>query len=235
MRTILCMVLLFRRAHPSACPVRLVCRISLCRSADRLACPSACPIQWVFCISLCRFSDRHAWCPSACPVRVRSFCLISLHCSSGRHAHPSACPVRSVCRISLCRSPDWQSRHVHVLAADFAFSHSHETLTLPLLLPYNGSCSCTRHDTNPPWYKLKASCCKEGIPKRFCNDDTTTTVWIFLRCKTQTWKFMCGRLPGKRIVVCSASKVTTCSSVNRTCQNAKLLPIVCSTSKVTIR
>jgi len=25
-------------------------------------------------------------------------------------------------------------------------------LTLPLLLPYkyNGSCSCTRHDTNPP-------------------------------------------------------------------------------------
>jgi hypothetical protein len=83
-----------------------------------------------------------------------------------------------------------------------------------VLLPY-GSCSCTRHDTNPPWYKLKASCCKEGIPKRFYNDDTT--VWIFLRCKTQTWKFMCGRLPGKRIV-CSASKVTTCSSVYQTCQ-----------------
>ena len=79
----------------------------------------------------------------------------------------------------------------------------------------NGSCSYTRHDTNPPWYKLKASCCKEGIPKRFNNDDTT--VWIFVRCKTQTWKFMCGRLPGKRIV-CSASKVTTCSSVYQTCQ-----------------
>ncbi len=30
-------------------------------------------------------------------------------------------------------------------------------------------------------------------------------------------KFMCGRLPGKRIV-CSASKVTTCSSVYQTCQ-----------------
>ena len=36
----------------------------------------------------------------------------------------------------------------------------------------NGSCSYTRHNTNPPWYKLKASCCKEGIPKRFCNDGT---------------------------------------------------------------
>jgi hypothetical protein len=75
-----------------------------------------------------------------------------------------------------------------------AFSHSHETLTLPLLCP-NGSCACTRHDTNPPWYKLKASCCKEGIPKGFCNDDNM--VWIFLRCKTETRKFMCGRLPGK--------------------------------------
>ena len=66
----------------------------------------------------------------------------------------------------------------------------------------NGSCSCNRHDTNPPWYKLKASCCREGMPKRFCNDDTM--VCIFLRCKTQTCKFMCGRLPGERIV-CSAS------------------------------
>ena len=77
------------------------------------------------------------------------------------------------------------------------FSHYHETLTLPLLCP-NGSCACTRHDTNLPWYKLKASCCKEGIPKRFCNNDTM--VWIFLRCKTETQK-----------LVCSASKVTTCS------------------------
>ena len=172
MRTILCMVLLFRRAHPSACPVRLVCRISLCRFADRLACPSACPIQWVFCILLCRFSDIHAWCPSACPVRVRLFCLISLHCSSGRHAHPSACPVRSVCHLSLCRSPDWQSHHVHVLAADFAFSHSHETLTLPLLLPYNGSCSCTHHDTN---WKLVVA--KKVFPKDF------EMMILLLRCE----------------------------------------------------
>ena len=71
----------------------------------------------------------------------------------------------------------------------------------------NGSCSYTRHDTNPSWYKLKASCCREGMPKRFCNGDTM--VLIFFRCKTQTWKFMCECLPGKRIV-CSASKVTTC-------------------------
>jgi hypothetical protein len=52
----------------------------------------------------------------------------------------------------------------------------------------NSSCSCNRHDTNPPWYTLKASCCREGMPKRFCNDDTITMVWIFLRCETQTWK-----------------------------------------------
>ena len=67
MRTILCMVLLFRRAHPSACPVRLVCRISLCRSADRLACPSACPIQWVFCISLCCFLWQTCMMPLCMP------------------------------------------------------------------------------------------------------------------------------------------------------------------------
>ena len=78
----------------------------------------------------------------------------------------------------------------------------------------NGSCSFNRHDTNPPWYKLKDSCCTEGMPKRFCNH--YTMVWIFVRCKTQIWTFMCGRLPGKRIV-CSASKVTTCSSVYQTC------------------
>ncbi len=35
------------------------------------------------------------------------------------------------------------------LLLNYAFSHSHETLTLPLLCP-NGSCTCTRHDTNPP-------------------------------------------------------------------------------------
>ncbi len=53
------------------------------------------------------------------------------------------------------------------------------------------------------------------MPKRFYNDDTM--VWIFWRFKTQTWKFMCGSLLGKRIV-CSASKVTTCASVCQTYQ-----------------
>ena len=71
---------------------------------------------------------------------------------------------------------------------------------------------CRYGSQRTPWW---GSCCKEGIPKRFCNDDTM--MWIFLRCKTETQKFMCGRLPGKRIV-CSASKVTTCSSVYQTCQ-----------------
>jgi hypothetical protein len=57
---------------------------------------------------------------------------------------------------------------------------------------------------------------EDRMPKRFCNDDM---VWIILSCKTQTWKFMGrGRLPGKRIVACSASKVTTCSSVYQSCQ-----------------
>ena len=67
--------------------------------------------------------------------------------------------------------------YMFLLLLTYAFSHSHETLKLPLLCP-NGSCACTRHDTNLSWYKLKASCCKEGIPKRFCNNDTM--VWIFL-------------------------------------------------------
>jgi hypothetical protein len=132
MRTILCMLLLFRRAHPSACPVRLVCRISLCRSSDRLACPSACPIQWVCCISLCRFSDRHA-CPYACPVR--SFCHISLRRSSDRHAHPYACPVRLVCRIHFVAPLIGIHAIYMFLLLTYAFSGSHETLTLSLLLP----------------------------------------------------------------------------------------------------
>jgi hypothetical protein len=64
---------------------------------------------------------------------------------------------------------------------------------------------------------LQRSVAKEDcMPKRFCNDDM---VWLILRCKTQTWKFMDGcLLPGKIIVICSASKVTTCSSVYQPCQ-----------------
>jgi hypothetical protein len=122
-----------RHVHPSACPVQLVCRISLRRSSDRHACPSACPVQSVCLISLRCFSDRHA-CPSACPVRL--VCRISLRRSSDRHAHPSACPVRSVCCISLRRSADWRSCYLHVLAADlhlFSFSRDFDTAFAGLL------------------------------------------------------------------------------------------------------
>jgi len=168
MRTILCMLLLWQTCAPLCMPRP----ISLPFFTFSLL--------WQTCVSLCM--PRQIGLP------------ISLPCSSDRHARPSACSIRLVCRISLHRSFDWRSRYLHVLAADLRLFYSHETLTLPLLCP-NGSCACTRHDTNPPWYKLKASCCKEGIPKRFCNDDIM--VWIFLRCKTETQKFMCGRLPGK--------------------------------------
>jgi hypothetical protein len=37
--------------------------------------------------------------------------------------------------------------YMFLLLLTYAFSHSHETLKLPLLCP-NGSCACTRHDTN---------------------------------------------------------------------------------------
>jgi hypothetical protein len=104
-----------RRARPSACPVQLVCRISLRNSADRHVHPSACPVQSVCRFSLRRFSDRHTS-PSARPIR--SVCRISLRCSSHRHVRPSACSIRLVCRISLRRSFDWRSCHLHVLAAD---------------------------------------------------------------------------------------------------------------------
>ena len=143
MCTILCIVLLFRRVHPSACPVRLVCRISLCRSADRLACPSACPIQWVFCISLCRSSDRHA--------------------------RPSACPVRLVCRISLRRSADWRPHHFRVLAADlclFSFSRDFDTG------PAFAAAAIAPALVIAMIQTLNASCCRERMPKIFCNDDT---------------------------------------------------------------
>jgi hypothetical protein len=57
---------------------------------------------------------------------------------------------------------------------------------------------------------------EDRMPKRFCNDDM---VWIILRCKTQTLTFMGReRLPGKRIVACSARNVTTRSSVYQSCQ-----------------
>jgi hypothetical protein len=119
------------RARPSACPVRLACCISLRRSTDRHACPSACPI-WLACrITLRRSTDRHAR-PSACPVQLA--CRISLRRSTDRLARPSSCPIWLACRVSLCHSADWLHAIYVFLLLTYGFSHSHETLTLTLLL-----------------------------------------------------------------------------------------------------
>jgi len=70
----------------------------------------------------------------------------------------------------------------------------------------------TRHDTN--W---KASCCKEGIPKRFCNDDTMVYGLNIFKMQNRDTKIYVWTSTRQRIV-CAASKVTTCSSVYQTCQ-----------------
>jgi hypothetical protein len=107
-----------RHARPSACSIRLVCRITLHCSSDKHARPSVCPIRSACRILLRCSTDKHA-CPSACPIR--SACRISLHHSSDKRACPSACAVRSACHISLGRSADWHSRHLRFLAADLHF------------------------------------------------------------------------------------------------------------------
>jgi len=225
-----------RHAHPSACLVRSVCRISLCRFSDRHACPYACPFRSVCRISLRRSSDRHAH-PSACRIRlvcrislcpssdrhprpsaypIKLVCCFLLHQSSDRHACPSACPIRSDCRISLRRSSDWHLRHSRVLAADlhlFSFSRDVDTAFAAALLAPALVITMIQTYKTPLLQRSVAE--EDRMPKRFFNDDM---VWIILRCKTHTWKFMGrGRLPGKRIVACSASKVTTCSSVYQSC------------------
>ena len=132
--------------RPFACPVQLVCRISLRHSADRHAHPSGCPVQSVCHFLLRCFSDRHI-CPSACLVRsvCRSHFIAPLtdmrtplHAPSDRSAvFHFVTPLIGVHTIYM------------FLLLTYAFSHSRETLALPLLCP-NGSCACTRHDTNPP-------------------------------------------------------------------------------------
>ena len=111
---------------------------------------------------------------------------VPLHAPSDRSAvsyfiapladmHPSVCPIRSVCRISLCRSPDWQSRHLHVLAADlrlFSFSWDFDTafaaaVMAPALIP---AMIQTRHDTN---WKLVVA--KKVFPKDL--------IMMILRCE----------------------------------------------------
>jgi hypothetical protein len=168
MRAILCMLLLWQTCAPLCMPRP----IGLPYFTSSL--------RWQTCAPLCM----------PCPISQPFFASSLLW----KTYIPLCTPRQIGLPISLRRSSD---RHAHVLAADLRLFSFSWDLTLPLLCP-NGSCACTRHDTIPPWYKLKA-------------------VWIFFRCKTETRKFMCGRLPGKRIV-CSASKVTTCSSVYQTCQ-----------------
>ena len=205
-----------RHACLSACPVRSVWRILLHRSSDRHANPSACPIRLVCCISLCRSSDRHVR-PSACPIRL--VCRISCRWSSDRHARPSACPIRSDCRISLRRSSDWHLRHSHVRAADLclvSFSWDVDTAFAAVLLAPALVITMIQTDKAPLLQRSVAE--EDRMPKRFCNDDMDM-VWIMLRCKSQTWQFMGhGRLPVKRTLACSASKMTTRSSVYQSCQ-----------------
>jgi len=130
-----------RRACPSACPVQLVCRISLCHSTDRHARPSACPVQSVCRFLLRHFSDRHT-CPSACPS-IRSVCR--------SHFIAPLTDLRTPLHAPSYRSAVFHLIGIHAiymfLRLTYAFSHSHETLMLLLLCP-NGSCACTRHDTN---------------------------------------------------------------------------------------
>ena len=63
-----------RHACPSACPVRLVCRISLRPSSDRHAHPSACPVRSVCRISLRRSAD---WRSRHLHVLAADLCLFS--------------------------------------------------------------------------------------------------------------------------------------------------------------
>jgi hypothetical protein len=125
--------------------------------------------------------------------------------------------IRSGCRISLCRSSDWHLRHSRVLAADlrlFSFSRNVDTAFAATLLALALVIPMIQTYKTPLLQRSVAE--EDRMPKRFWNYDM---VWIILRCKTQTWKFMgCGRLPGKRIVSCSASKVTKCSSVYQSSQ-----------------
>ena len=84
-----------------------------------------------------------------------------LHAPSDRSAVSHfVAPLTDMC-VPLHAPSDWSAVFhfvapligVHAiymfLLLTCAFSHYHETLTLPLLCP-NGSCACTRHDTNPP-------------------------------------------------------------------------------------
>ena len=99
-----------RHVHPSACPVWLVCRISLRCSADRLARPSACAP-----------SNGSAVFHFVSPLTDMRTPLHALSdWSAVFHFIPPLIDVHTICVFLLL---------------SYAFSHSHETFTLPLLLP----------------------------------------------------------------------------------------------------
>jgi len=200
MHAILCMLLLWQTCAPRCMP-RL---IGLPYSTS--------PLRWQTCTSLCMpcpmglsyFTSSLLWqtCMPLCmPHQIRLPYLTSL--LLWQTCAPLCMPRQIGLPFSLRCSADWHSCHLRFLAADLhLFSFSRDLYTAFAAAVIAPALVIAMIQT------LNASCCRERTPKIFCNDDTM--VWIFLRCKTQTWKCMCGSLPGKRIVF-SASKVTKCS------------------------
>jgi hypothetical protein len=178
MRAILCMLLLWQTCAPHCMP-RPICLPYFTSSLCWQTCTSLCMPRP---ISLPFFTSSLLW---------QTYMPLCMPCQIGLPISLRVAPLTDMCTplhapldlsavfhfINPLTLIGVHAIYMFLLLLTYAFSHSHETLKLPLLCP-NSSCTCTRHDTNPPWYNLKASCCKEGIPKRFCNNDTM--VWIFL-------------------------------------------------------
>jgi len=160
MHTILCMLLLWQTRAPRCMP----CLIVLPYFTS--------PLRWQTCASLCM--------PRPMGLPCFTLSLLWQTCVPICMPYPIGLPYLTLLLCWLAFTPFtffccWLTPFL-ILAR----------LWYCLCCCRNSSCSCNRHDTNPPWYKLKASCCGKGMPKRCCNYDTM--VWIFVRCKTQTWK-----------------------------------------------
>ncbi len=153
MHTILCMLLLWQTCAPRCMP----CLIVLPYFTS--------PLRWQTCASLCM--PR----PMGLPCFISS--LLWQTCAPIRVSQPFGLPCLTLLLCWLSFTP-------------LTFSccwHTPFLILARLRHCLCCSCSCIRHDTNPPWYKLIASFCGKGIR---CNDDTV--VWRFVRCKAQTWK-----------------------------------------------
>jgi len=211
MHTILCMFLLWQTCAPRCMP-RLI----------GLPCFTS-PLRWQTCTPLCM--PR----PFGLPYFTSS--LLWQTCVPLRMPHQIHLPYLTLLLLCQTWTPLCMPRQIGLpfftlslrWLAFTPFTCSCCWLTPFLILTRllhclcccsNSSRSCNRHDTNPPWYKLKAIVDAENVrPKYFA----MMILWCeYIRCKTQTWKCMCGCLPGKKIVY-SVSNVTTCSSVYQTC------------------